>query len=237
MSEQPSSEIADEIDRYVNTWIRVLIMMRGIFPEEATRWAKPFVTGDLELTLHEPAAYWVAPALVPAEFVAMLAPETLGHLHGDLQFALDQGDNFWDPRSDDELLQSHRRVLAVLNDYRARVRPGAMSDVFQTELPKSEGIEMGARVFTRHWPQATVTDSFRGRGSERPEQVAFGRASRLLIRGPDGEAHLWWDAFGLNVVAVATRPGEGAALLEAARCAFELNNYRGVPTKLRKVAA
>jgi hypothetical protein len=237
MSEQSTSEITDEINRYVSTWVGVLTMMRGIPPEDAGQWVKPFLRGNLELTLHEPAAYWVAPALVPAEFVATLDPESLCHLHGDLQFALDQGDSFWDPRSDDELRSSHQRVLAVLSDYRARIRPDAMSDVFQTDLPKSEGFELGVRVFTRHWRGASVTDSVRGGGPGRDSRVAFGTASRLLIRDPEGEAHLWWDAFGLNVVVVATHRERGVSLLEAARCAFELNNYRGVPTKLRKVAA
>lgn len=237
MNEEPNNQTADEIDRYVNAWVGVLTMMRGRSPEEARRWAEPFVRSDLELTLHEPAAYWVAPALVPAEFAATLDPQNLGRLHGDLQFALDQGDSFWDPRSDEELRRAHQRVLAVLNNYRAQIPPGAASDVFQTELPRSEALELGVRVVARQWRRSTVIDPIRGIEFGRHPNVPFGKASRLLVHGPDGDAHLWWDAFGLILVVVAPQREKAIALLEAARSAFDLNNYRGAPTTARKAAA
>jgi hypothetical protein len=236
MSEQTDSETAIEMARYVDTWVRVLAVMRGRTPDETRRWADPFLRDRHEMTLHQPAAYWVAPALVPAEFMATLDFESLGKLQCDLQFALDQGDNFWIFRSKRQLREAHQRVLSVLDAYRDRIPSEAASAVLRTDLPRSVALELGIRIITRHWRRATVTDPVRGLDFEHQAQVPFGMTTRLLVRGPDGSAHLWWDAFGLNLVAVASQREQSSTLIDAARVAFDLNNYRGEPVS-RKAAA
>jgi hypothetical protein len=116
--QQIDKDSADEIARYVSVWARLLTVLRGYSPEEAQQWAEPFVRDHLELTLHEPPAYWVAPAMVPPEFRATLSSQELEQLHSDVQFAIDQGDSAWDLSSDAELVQVRERVNAVLDSHR-----------------------------------------------------------------------------------------------------------------------
>ncbi len=236
MSKQPTNEMGSDIDRSVNTWIRVLTGMGGRTAEEARRWVEPLLRDRPELTLHEPAAYWVAPALVPAELTAALDPNCLGQLHADLQFAIDQGDSFWEAAQDDALRDARRRALAVLDAYRTHVPPGAISDVLQTNLPKSEALELGVRAITRRWRRASVSGLICGGEFGRHAHIPFGKASRLLIHGPDGKAHLWWDIFGLNLVVITARREQSSAPVEAVRFAFDHNRYRGLPRTWKAAA-
>lgn len=238
MNELTDNETAAEIGRFIDIWVRALTAIAGRTPAEARRWCEPFVRDCLELTLHQPAAYWVAPALVPAEFIATLAPDAVGRLEGDIQFAIDQGDDFSDLRSDEELSQARQRVFAVLEKYRADLPSGAISDRFQSDVPRSEALELAVRVVARQMRPATLSDPVRGRKFVSHDRISYGNAARLLVQGPDADAHLWWDAFGLNMVVVASKREKGAALFQAVRLALKTNHCRGdAPIKVVKAAA
>lgn len=235
MIQKTSDEIADQIRRYTDTWRRLLVEIRGCSSDQARRWAEPLLRGHPELTLHEPPSHWIAPALVPAEVVATLDPASVGQLHGEIQFALDQGDSFWDPQSDDEFRKARHRVEAVLGQYLTRVPAGALAGLFPTGWPRPEAFELGIRLLTRLWPTSTVSDPLRGIDFGRHGKVPFAKASRLLIEGAKGKAHVWWNAFGLNIVIVTAEPEQGVSVLEELRRNFDLNRSRGVPKP--KVAA
>jgi len=127
-----TSDTSEQLDVYRDVWTRVLREF-GWSTERIEQWCKPLLEGHTELTLHEPAASWLSSALIPPD-LSHFGPEKLGQLRIDLQEALDQGDDFWQPRSDVDLRKAHRRVDRLLSRYR-RDLEGAQRGYAITDLP------------------------------------------------------------------------------------------------------
>ena len=214
-----------EIERYLETWSRVLMSALGCSREDVRRWAAHFLRPHPELTLHEPAAKWVAGALVPPEFRGTLDSTTVGRLQREIQHALDQGDDFWTPGSDAALREALDRVRSVIDRHRRALPNDIASGVLATELPRAEALDLSVRVIRRRWPHPVFSDTIRGRVFEHYSQIPFGNVKRLAIEHSGDRADFWHDAFGLNLV---IRGPQATRLLDELRSAFYLTSYRAV---------
>lgn len=112
-------DVERELANYLRIWTGILGTCLGWPESRVLEWAGTFLDGvDPASVLRQPPQNWVAGALVPIEFRDSLTPANRGWLRWDIQVAMDQGDDRWDPKSPEELGEARDRIEAVFAKYR-----------------------------------------------------------------------------------------------------------------------